>query len=412
MTMPDDVEVAVIGAGAAGIAAARRLTGLGRGVVVLEARDRVGGRASTVPTALGKPVDLGCEWLHSADRNSWTELARSAGFALDERLPDWGTRLDRTGLAAVERDGWVRARAAYQAALAEAAHGPDRPALSLLAPDDRWVPMMDAISTWANGVPLARLSIHDQDRYDDSGINWRVLAGYGRLVAHYAQGLPIALSTPVRRIDHRGRRLRIETDRGPVVADAVILTLPSSLLAADTVAFVPPLPEKQQAASGVPLGLANKLFLALEGQLDMPDASHVLGATDRVRTGNYEIRPHGWPMVSAYFGGDLARDLEQGGLQAAAGFAVDELAGVFGSGIRARLRPLAASAWATDRWARGSYSAALPGRAEDRARLAAPVDDRIFFAGEATAPWSFSTAHGAHDSGVTAAEAAHRALGH
>ena len=92
-------------------------------------------------------------------------------------------------------------------------------------------------------------------------------------------------------------------------------------------------------------------------------------------------------------------------------FAAGELARLFGSAVRKQIAPLAATAWLSDPWARGSYSYALPGHADDRAALAAPVDDRLFFAGEACSPNFFSTAHGAWISGITAAEAALASLG-
>jgi monoamine oxidase len=119
----------------------------------------------------------------------------------------------------------------------------------------------------------------------------------------------------------------------------------------------------------------------------------------------YQIRPLGRPAVYCFFGGRFAAALEREGEAAMFAFAADELAGLLGEGIRARLTPLAATAWLGDPWARGSYSYALPGHAEDRARLAAPVGDRLYFAGEATSPNFFSTAHGAYLSGVAAAEA-------
>src|SRR5260221_797831 len=103
MRLPDAVEVAIIGAGAAGLAAGRRVVERGRRVLAMEARDRVGGRAWTVPARLGRPVDLGCEWLHSADRNPWTAIARATGAAIDERLPEWGSRLLRMRASAADQ---------------------------------------------------------------------------------------------------------------------------------------------------------------------------------------------------------------------------------------------------------------------------------------------------------------------
>jgi monoamine oxidase len=93
-----------------------------------------------------------------------------------------------------------------------------------------------------------------------------------------------------------------------------------------------------------------------------------------------------------------------------AAHAADELVGLFGADIRRRITPIAASFWRADPFARGSYSYALPGHADDRVRLAAPVDDRLFFAGEACSLNFFSTAHGAYQTGTAAAEAALKSL--
>jgi monoamine oxidase len=128
-----------------------------------------------------------------------------------------------------------------------------------------------------------------------------------------------------------------------------------------------------------------------------------LGARDRVATGSYELRPHGRAIVAAYFGGTLARELEQAGPAAMTDFAVDELVAIFGSAMRRQLRHLASSAWYGDPFARGSYSQALPGHAGERAALARSIDGRVFFAGEACIPGDFSTAHGAYLSGRAAA---------
>ena len=162
---------------------------------------------------------------------------------------------------------------------------------------------------------------------------------------------------------------------------------------------------KLDAAHGIALGLANKLFLALDGPFpDLPADSHVLGAIDRTATGSYQIRPHGRPIVAGYFGGALARDLEAGGSAAMTEFARDQLAALFGNALRGQLRHLASSTWASDPFARGSYSFALPGHAAERTTLAAAVDDRLYFAGEACSAHDFSTAHGAFLSGIAAAD--------
>jgi monoamine oxidase len=115
-------------------------------------------------------------------------------------------------------------------------------------------------------------------------------------------------------------------------------------------------------------------------------------------------------MIEAYFGGQFARELETGGLPAFADFAISQIVSALGSSMRARLRPLACSAWARDPFALGSYSHALPGHAEARGVLGGPVGDRLFFAGEAVSPHFFSTAHGAWQTGEAAAEGVLNAL--
>ena len=405
--MSGDCDVAVIGAGAAGIAAARRLVERGLSVIVLEARERVGGRAVTVATDSGVSVDLGCEWLHSADRNPLTRLAREHELQVIERLPSWG-RLRRVHADAATQAQWHDASQEFHRRVAAAAAAADdRPAATLLPPGSRWNALLSAISTWANGVELDRLSVQDYARYADSGINWRIAEGYGTLFVRLAAGLPIHLATPVRHIDSTGKAVGIETPRGRIRARAAILTVSTSVLAAEAIRFTPKLPPATLAAAhGLPLGLANKLFLGLAGAAeDLPADGFVFGAIDRVATGSYNLRSRGQAIVAGYFGGTLARELEAAGPEAMAAFARDELAGIFGNAIRPRLSLLASSAWAGDPFACGSYSFALPGHAGDRAVLAAPLDARLHLAGEACSPHDFSTAHGAFLSGLEAADA-------
>src|SRR5947207_13276848 len=123
----------------------------------------------------------------------------------------------------------------------------------------------------------------------------------------------------------------------------------------------------------------------------------------RTAMGTYHIRPFGQPCIDGFFGGRFAQSLEDAGPGAIAAHSIDEITGFLGNDFRSKLKPLAESHWAQDPFARGSYSHALPGHAGQRAVLAAPVDGRLFFAGEATSQNFFSTAHGARDSGERAA---------
>jgi len=404
MSLPSEVDVAIIGAGAAGLGAARALENSGLSLVVLEARDRIGGRGHTIMAAPDVTFDVGCGWLHSADKNSFVAIADQLKFEINKTLPPWRERAFGKAFPQQERDDFIRAlEAFYDRAEQAAKDGRDSAANLYLEPGNRWNPMIDAISTYVNGCELERVSILDMDAYEDTNINWRVRRGYGALMAAYGASLPLAFHCNVTLIDHSGPSLRIETSRGTLAASKAIITVPTNLIADESIRFHPALPSKVDAARGLPLGLANKVMLALDQPEDLPSEGNLRAATMRTEMGTYHLRPFGQPCIEGFFGGRFAQALEDAGDGAIAAHSIDEIAGLLGSDFRRRLKPLAESRWAHDPFARGSYSHALPGHAGMRAVLAAPVDGRLFFAGEATSPNFFSTAHGARDSGERAA---------
>ncbi|MEG3177564.1 NAD(P)/FAD-dependent oxidoreductase [Sphingomonas sp. RB3P16] len=448
-------DVVIVGAGAAGIAAGRVLHDAGLEVLLVEAGDRIGGRAHSValdlpplalprrrpgpsseggdgralhPTSLdattgprpslGKRevetvvVDFGCGWLHSAKRNPWTTLAEQHDLKVDRSPSNWGSQWRDLGFPLDEQhashQAWERWNAAAHAALA----GPDRSLGDFIAPDDPWRPMIDAISGYANGAPLSDVSLHDWAAYEDAATddNWAVEQGYGTLVARHADGLPIQLNTVVSRIDHRGTTLRIETDRGTIETRHVIIAVPTTALARETIVFDPPLPAKHAAAADLPLGLADKIFLQVASD-ELPRGGHLIGNPHSACTASYRLAPFGWPLIECFLGGDCAELLEAKGDRAAADFAITELVALLGSDWRARLTLLGRTRWRHAAHIHGSYSHARVGAAAQRAVLAAPVDDRLFFAGEACSPHDFSTAHGAYATGTAAAAAVLAARG-
>jgi monoamine oxidase len=407
------VDVVVVGAGAAGLAAGASLTEKGLAVRVLEARARVGGRAWTVaPRGDGPAIDLGCEWLHSADRNPFVAIARAEGFTIDETLPEWGPKAVGRRAGAAAQTGAARHLEELFARIGSARAQPDRPVSALLPPSP-WSAYASAVCTWIAGVEAEWLSAHDTAAYDDSGVNWRVREGYGALIARTVGRAPVTLSTPVRAIEALPDGVRVTTAEGTVEAKAAIVTAPTTVLAEDRIAFAPDLPgEVRDALGSVPLGLANKVYLAVEGDpFGVGPDTHLVGAPDRVATGTYHLRPHGRPLAGGYFGGTLARALEKEGRGALAAFAMDELVSAFGAKVRAALTPYAESAWDTDPYARGAFSHGVPGLGDARAVLSRPIHDRIFLAGEAVSPDAFSTAHGARITGLEAAEKASALVG-
>jgi monoamine oxidase len=402
-----DTEVVIVGGGAAGIAAGRRLLDADVACLLVEARPRLGGRAWTTSEGSAFPIDLGCGWLHSADRNPWREIAETQGRLLDRTPAPWRRRSTPIGFPLEQQADFFHALENFQQRLDTLSDdAPDVAAASFLEPRGRWNELINAVSTYASGAVLDRVSTRDFNRYDDDGVNWRVVEGYGTVIATHAADVPAVLGCPVEHIDHSGARVRVETAGGTIAADAVIVALPTNVLAQEQPRFTPPLPEKTAAAAGLPLGLADKLFLSLSQAEEFEKDSRLFGRTDRSGTGVYHLRPFGRPQIEGYFGGPLAAELEAGGERAFADFAVAELAGLLGSDFSRRVKSIGLHPWGLDPFARGSYSCALPGQAECRDVLAAPVDDRLFFAGEACSRHDFSTAHGAYLTGIAAAEQA------
>jgi monoamine oxidase len=397
---------AVIGAGAAGIAAARRLLDSGADVLLLEASGRIGGRAHTVRVG-AEALDLGCAWLHSADRNPWTRIALAEGFQIDRTPARWREQWSDLGFPRADQDAFQAAYRQFNERAHAYAGGPDRPLSDFVQPGDPWRPLIDAISGYANGANLDAVSLHDWAAYErEAGDdNWRLQEGYGTLIAAHGKRLPLRLNSPVSLIDHGGPRMRLVTPNGLVEADRVIVAVPTPILADGDLKFDPPLDAKRDAAAALPLGLADKIFLGIRGG-DYPHNAHLIGNPRSPCTASYQVGYLGRPFVEAFFGGDCAEAIEREDDRGAADFAIGELARLLGNDWRLRLQPLARTRWRAEPFIRGSYSHARIGQAGQRRALAGPHDDRIFFAGEACSATDFSTAHGAYETGVAAAEEA------
>jgi monoamine oxidase len=403
--MAADVDVVIIGAGAAGIAAARRFAASHLSAIVLEATARAGGRAWTCDVA-GMQLDLGCGWLHSGDRNPWTRIAEGAGFVVDRRAPAWGRQYDDIGFSQIEQAAARRAYVAWEQRMATAPPASDS-AADALEPEGEWNAYLEAISGFMNCAALEHVSVADYTAYDAAatGYNWRTSAGYGTLIAaSLPHPIDLRLSTPVQAIELDGRGVEVTTPVGAVRARAAILTVSTAVLAGSSIRLPPGLDAWRHAACHLPLGRDEKLFLEIVGESSFAPETRVIGNPRDRRTSVYHIHPFGWAVIECFMGGEGARMVEEMGPAAGFAHAIDQLAGLFGSGVRRRLHPLVASNWGKMTFVGGAYSHALPGHATARRDLALPFEQRLFFAGEATHTCDFSTAHGAYDTGVRAAE--------
>ncbi|MBB5689221.1 monoamine oxidase [Roseomonas alkaliterrae] len=410
---PSDPDALVIGAGCAGIAAARALAARGRSCIVLEGGARPGGRAWTESESLGLPFDHGASWLHQADDNPLTPFAHALGFApLDhdrfrERLLSahgrLATREERRAFAAAEDAFW----AAIEAAAADGA--PDRPAAEAAPRGGPW----DAtIAHWEGAqicaAELSRISLHDLAATALDGPNLVMRAGVGGLVARLAEGLPIRLHARVERLRWGPRGVTAEGAFGALAARAAIVTVSTGVLAAGGIAFDPPLPvETQEAIHALPLGLLTKIAF----RADHPEAPDLPPFNSLRRAVEHEgDRPMSWisrlfgePLMIAFCGGSRAWELAHDPAAAEAA-AREEAARVFGARAAAALGPAVVTRWAEDPLFRGAYSHAVPGARAARTTLARPLaDGRLVFAGEACHPRYAATVAGAWLSGAEAA---------
>jgi monoamine oxidase len=412
--LPSEVDVAVVGAGAAGLGAGRTLADLGVDFVVLEGAHRVGGRGYTEEFAPGVHFDFGCHWMHSASLNPFVAIAEAQGFTYHKTGFPRTVRFDgRWASEAEERDCdafYDRCNAAIRQA-AEA--GRDVPVAEMTERESRWTPLFDYWTSLLWSRDSDQVSTIDYTAYRDTDENWPLKQGYGNLISTLARELPIALNTAVSEIDRSGKALRLTTARGTIKAKAALVTVSTGILGSGDIRFTPELPDwKQDAISALPLGNHNRIGLLFDRNVFGEDHPKMISTLpDDAEPMSFRLRPFGYDYAVGLTGGRFADWLERAGIETAVELATERLKSVFGSGIARHIVGHKVSAWRGDGWVKGAYSAAHPGQAHQRARLAEAIDERLFFAGEATSPEFYCTAHGAYLTGIAGAKAAVKALG-
>jgi monoamine oxidase len=380
-----DHDVVVIGAGAAGIAAAMDLTAAGLRVAIVEARDRPGGRAHTRRVA-GQPYDAGAAYVHYGQSNPWIALARHLGVELPRHRGWGGGVLFRQGrrLGAAEVRALKEARGelwekleqplpeAEDRSLAQLVEGAN-PELRIAA---------QRFGQQAIGEDPERIGLFDLST-QWNGDDRVVPIGYGTLVAMAAASLPIRYGVAATLVDWSGPGIRVETSAGTLAASEAIVTVPLGVLRAGGIAFRPALPGPTAGAiEALTMGALTKVAIALDGERfglaspsDMADAEGPFV---------FELFPFDRNLVIATIGGTPARDLAALGEAGAVAEAVDRLAAMVGGELRRHVVAGQLSSWWLDPYSWGSYSVAGPGQHAARHRLSQPVAERLTFAGEAT----------------------------
>lgn len=381
-----DTDVVVVGAGAAGLAAARQLRERGLRFVMLEARKRIGGRVYS-PSLGGDIYDAGAIYIHWSERNPWSEIARAKGVAAidEERVPGGRNLWFDKGVAGLRRpgDGFRRLSDLLDT---DAGDVPDVSFIERCAGDGDLRRAAIGLARMALGEEAERVSCLDYARLW-SGTDLVVPEGYGTLVQRYGADLPVRLSTPVEAIDWSGQGVRVTTPAGSLQARACIVTVPVGVLKAGSIRFTPELPEPTRSGlSGLEMGALTTIGLRFEGsRFDLPPNSEVWDSMGD-RTGfSFVLWPYDRNIAVVYFGGDHAREVIRLGEAAAVEVVLEQLSKLIGPQVRSAFRMGHLNAWASDPRSLGCYSHALPGHATARARLAAPVAERLYFAGEATA---------------------------
>ena len=429
--------VLVIGAGFAGLSAARALRQSGVEVTILEARNRVGGRVLTDRSA-GMPVDLGPSWLHAGPKNPLKEMAESARIAT--QVTDYSsfrfTSVDATQRLLVARGDvlgparkisgalesmglWAELIADREAfgglSVADAFNQAVRRVQERNGPIDagvvalqRWV-LESNLAAPLEEVGLAAL-LAESETDDVSDLlpsdDRYVTGGMDSLTNLLALDLDIRLAQVVRRIEWQPGAARVITDTAQWNADAVVVTVPVGVLAAGDIGFFPALPAEFTGPLGrLRMGLLNKVFLKFPTQFWDPTVDFLTIYSNPPPLCYAWLnlaRYTGQPALIGFTSGSMARQVER--------MSDDEIVNRIMRRQRAAVGPkrdpevVRITRWSADPFARGSYS--FPGvgaSVKDRQRLTVPVSGTLFFAGEATHRDDPASVHGAWWSGLRAA---------
>jgi monoamine oxidase len=413
--LPREADIVVIGAGAAGIAAARRIVAANRKVILLEATDQIGGRCLTDTATFDVPFDRGARWIHNPDTNPMIRLARGGGLDVVPAPLGQKIRIGRRNARAGEVEELLATLVRANRAIDDASRGRVDVSCASALPKDLgdWAAAVEfLLGANATGKDLKELSAIDKIRAQDRSAALASRQGLGTLVAKLGDGLPISLATPATRIAWSGRDVMVETPAGKIAARAAIVTASSNVLTSGALKFTPDLPKRTlDAASKVSLGSYDHIVLQLPGNpLGLSRDDVVIEQAKDARTAFMIANMGGSSLCSVDVAGSFGRDLSAQGEPAMVAFAMEWLAKLFGSDVAKAVRKSSATRWDAAPFALGAMSAASPGGQPSRKILMEPVGS-LFLAGEAAHETLWGTVDGAWESGERAAEAALRKIG-
>ena len=403
----EEGHIVIVGAGAAGVGAALECAARGIPYTVLEAADRVGGRAYTAAAGLPHAWDHGCHWLHCADENPLVAWADKLG-ANYVRQASFGAGLSFWDSGKIQD---AKISEACNAALLTAfnaidASGRDVPIPQVLPDAGRYAPTVKLILALMAGDDAEDVSASGYADYHDTDHNWPVLSGYGALVTAMSRGLNIRTGTPVTKIEQRTDGATLRTPHGDLEAAGVIVTASTNVLSRGGIHFTDgPAAELAFALEAVPCGVYEKVAFAMDTLPEGLDGTRFLTVQmpgEELAT-NFQImqgeQAGGIPMMLCHMAGAKAHALVMAGPRAMADYARAALVTAFGSEAERHIIGTATTDWTSDPLILGSYSHARPGAAELRREMITRDTGRVAFAGEAFSLKWQATAHGAYSSG-------------
>lgn len=382
-----DTDIVIIGAGAAGLGAAAACRASKKSYMILEARERIGGRVFT-NRSLGLPYDAGAFYLHWAERNPWTTIARDL-------------KIDAVDDGTLPRGAWLRFengervtstnRLRYFGEIsrrfdADQAQVPDISFTDHVADNPDLLPGVRGMARLSLGEEPEQISARDYARLW-SGDDYVVPQGYGTLLERFGADLNLRLSTPVREIRWNGAGVEVVSNAGTIKARAAIITAPVNVLAKGVITFTPSLPAiTQEALHGLGMGALSKIGLRFSGsRFGLSQGTNLFDDWGDGAGIAFEFWPFDRDLVVALLGGDFARSFLARPERDVVASTVQRLAQLIGEDVAKNFVAGSVHAWASDPWSLGCYSYARPGQAGARAKLAEPVAERLYFAGEASA---------------------------
>jgi len=411
----NSTDVIIIGAGISGLAAAKVLKKHNVQHIILDASHRKGGRAYSEQLSSGNWFDLGCSYLHNGKINPFVDIASTLNFPLNIEAgnlfyPDQtryfsnGKKLDFSISNPLDKSHSDLLRKISD-------KKSDDAIVDFMNIDDPYFPISCHLSSSLNAADVDLVSAKDYLSSYYDGPDYPVPGGFGNLVEAWSSDIKVMLNTKVSRIKWGGPFVELKTSQGTLLAKKIIITVSTGVLANNDIEMVPQLPaEKQNAISNLPMGTLNKIGISFKKQLfseqergwyiTWPGKEYV---TDQ-EVGSFEVSSSGLQNVVVFSGGRFGEWLEERGPKVMQDYAISKIESVLGSQCSKNIESVITTAWASEPFTKGAYSYATPNNSLAREELAKNIEKKLFFAGEATIPKHFGTAHGAYFSGINASK--------